>query len=299
MDINRWFNSLEKSLETPRSFLLGIKSRIVEDSQSSTGFKYFITYNPNRERRKELMENFQQKLFDQGIKISCHLCYQLDKPLISIFNKKYLLQEIPNKFPLLVGHSLLVNRKHNIKGDLPIIITKNVFEELQKISAEQEINIGRNHVEAGMSIKDHEHFHFLPRGVLKTDEGNFDWEPTSGYEISEFGEPFYRVKDSIFADLAIKGKSCCEIAGKLQENLISSKIIYVVNTTPDLINFAIRKDSLESQRHGYGISYGVNFVAQNREEFENVTRNELEKKAIDCVYLREKFDWSPFLEKVL
>ena len=296
MDIGKWFEVLE-SMGTPKSFLTGVESRIVEGSQHSD-LKYFITYNPNRDKRKELMETFQKKLSDRGIEISCHLCYQLGEENHPLFDKSYIFQEVPNKYPLLAGHSLLVGRSHNTTGNAPVIITKEIFDEIQRIEAEQEVNIGRNHVKAGMSIRDHEHFHFLPRRVLKTDRGEFDWEPTSGYELSEFGEPFYRIKSSPFADLAVKGKSAGSIAERLQRVLTDRQIIYTVNITPELINITIRRDSEVSQKNGYGISYGVNFVAQSRQEFEDATRQQLEDKAISVVYLREEFDWKPILGEI-
>ncbi len=72
---------------------------------------------------------------------------------------------IPNKYPSIRGHALLVAKQDNT---LDPTITREYLEAMVRLAHAYDVVSVRNHPQAGMSIPDHEHAHVLPRLVPTT-----------------------------------------------------------------------------------------------------------------------------------
>lgn len=292
MDIEKWYNAAAL-IGTPVHLLKSVQSRVVGDVKSS--WFYIMTYNSEREKRPVLTNNGNHSAGE------CPLCnVQRDYPGAKLIDERFFVYGLyPNKFPLGEGHSLALHYAHNKDGKYSDIICAEEISALQEMARKENLTIGRNHPKAGMSIAAHEHSHVFPRHFFKTSDGNFDYGPLRGYESSEFGLPFFRIKGPPFSDLAVSDQRAPELAAQIQEQFSEQGVVYTLFADAEFVSISPRilPDS-ETKKIGSGFSMGVGFVAKTQAEFEQATELGLEEKISSAIPLRENFDWRPFLDKL-
>ena len=81
---------------------------------------------------------------------------------------------MPNRYPAVRGHSLLVAKSHDESEEKSGPMENSRYlENIVEVCNKYHFSMGRNHARAGMSIPNHEHVHLLPRTVGSKVEGEF------------------------------------------------------------------------------------------------------------------------------
>lgn len=168
---------------------------------------YFLgIFSRNYAGKKDLIEKLRK---NEANKNSCFLCDNIEQAknignnLLLPFctYKNYVL--LPNRYPLVNNHSLLINKEHKAS-----LLNEDYLEKIIELSEKYGFLAVRNHPNSGMSIKDHEHIHLTPDKVkLKTGEDVFFNSLAESKLEKTSHDGVFIVKDSPFNILALKVNS--------------------------------------------------------------------------------------------
>jgi hypothetical protein len=115
---------------------------------------------------------------------------------------------MPNRYPLLRGHLLFVEKQHDKEGPkIGNTLTEHYLFEIVDLSQKYDLIALRNHAQAGMSIGNHDHFHLLP-GIVPTRTHGLVFHSglfASSLENTRYGKNIQKVTNADFDVLAISG----------------------------------------------------------------------------------------------
>lgn len=193
--MGRWYGALE-ALGTPGDFAK--KSRVLwypSSTHQGKGLIQVITDKGGYARRSELIardkqEAEQRKARGEGARwendgSSCMLCSPIGQAkdignnLVVPYGAYENYCWIPNKFPALDGHGLIVAKRHDAEGVGKVRQMRDTgyLEMIDDIAREHDLLVARNHKDAGMSCGEHEHSHVFPRELFnKLDLGDTIWD---------------------------------------------------------------------------------------------------------------------------
>ena len=313
--VKKWESALE-SYGTSRDFADNTEIYLLGNPENPLDIPIRVHIAHGYAQRKELMdkqrkESEERKARNLPLRWAndgnpCFLCDNvgqagdLGNNLILPFDtfEDYVL--MPNKYPIMRGHSLLCAKEHNKdkSGITPIYL-----ETLIKVSELYNFLVTRNHSRSGMSIPSHEHSHLDP-SLVNLNSGSsvyLNGLADSELESTEYGDGIFSVKQAQFDILAINGKNMVEHLFTLTHNLENRDEIFTFCYQPktrknDSTFFLTvhKKEDDAKVRSIPGAGKLVHHrVMQSLEEISYKDHNELAKE-----YLYEKgvFHWQDYFK---
>ena len=188
----------------------------------------------------------------------------------------------PNRFPVMLGHSLWVPKDH----DLPRItyaksLNKGELGEIFQIADKFNLVAMRNHPHDGMTIPQHDHFHLLPAAELKAAEHlvrmSINWDKS--YWSNSLSSPF--------ATLVIRPEAVLDRVVLILQNLERAKIVYTLCYYEGNLFVTPRRSSIVGQKVKIGGGIGFHVFDQSGAILNNNIKAYLPRVG--------EFNWNKFL----
>ncbi len=241
--IQNWNNALI-SYQTPIDFC-GETSifQVNGDSDSKSDSPIIVMSNRGFSLRKELMQMQREASKERREKMLpprwtndgdlCFLCDNVGQAestgtnLLLDFNtyKDHIV--VPNRYPIMRGHCLLVSKKHDGRN-LHSALSLEYFDTIANLAETYGFHIIRNHAQAGMSIPNHEHSHVIPRKLF-TDDGVevLSYYPQNyRFLRTDYGEGIFALEGSRFDTLGFDRRKAIDVFQKCLKELDRNKIIF-------------------------------------------------------------------------
>jgi hypothetical protein len=213
--IEKWKRALE-SYGTPVDFADGTVIDIVSNPMNDDNISFRLFQTNGYVNRFDLMKKQKEKSKLTLVSPwpnygdNCFLCDNVGQASVNGSNLILPWAEfeneilVPNRYPLVQKHSLLLSKQHNKKqiGNF----TNQYLDSLMKICSDYDLFANQNHPKAGMSIPNHQHCHLM-RGIIESRDGRFYTNSTltqSTLLPTEYDSSVFKPKESHFDTLAFK-----------------------------------------------------------------------------------------------
>lgn len=328
LDLERWGGFLRKwsdcleSYGTTPEFVYPTSYRQLPIEFSSGIFGFVCVTSPNNALRRELMKT-QERYIPKNSKYAhrtdiskCFLCQNVAQGIDHAEDPNYtgnnLIDRVndffimPNRYPSLLGHSLLVPINHDLTecrvnpaydpatGNAmypsePGKTRGNLISDADLASAIEACDKHhlaglRNHTLDAMSIPFHDHFHLMPMDLIP-----FSMAEKIAQEKAEtdFGAQVYTLRHTPFSTLLVqaeKSDGIPEVAGPLLRRMeLQNEVFTLVYHGGKLFVSPRNKEMVGDSRQSIGSGVAVHYL-------DNDSASHLEKLRA-LVPLQGRYDW--------
>jgi len=306
-----WEKSLT-SYGTPGNFGDNTTICLIENKENPSDLPITLMVNSGYAKRRELMkkqyeslllrgENSQKRWRNDGS--ACFLCDNVGQAqdigdnLVLPFDtyKEFLV--VPNRYPLIRGHFLLVAKQHDDgKKKFSNETSLEYLKTIVDICNKYDLHAIRNHPYAGMSIKEHEHCHLLPKELISNSgEMALIYVPPKSKIIQHEGH-VYRLEGTRFDTITFR-KRDVENFWKLLCRLDNYGVIFsfVYGSHPDVkenLFFITPHKKIDLNDAVAGESA---FYVKTNSEMGSFCYNEYIKMLEEYIYSKGTFQWDKYL----
>ena len=243
--LTKWESTLE-AYGTPGNFAEKSTLTVLLNPRNHEELSLHITCAEGYARRGELMEKQKEETakrvgqparWPNDGSLDCFLCDNVGQAQVQGDNLLLPWDRysegvlLPNKYPAVRGHMLLVKKEHDLTPDkINTIVTEAYLETMVDFAATYGLSSIRNHAKAGMSIPHHEHYHLYPR-LQDTASGEMvlPWGfITSALADTAYGKDVKSLAQSRFDTLAFTGVSAVQTVLKVTKNLEEDQQVFKI-----------------------------------------------------------------------
>ncbi len=284
--IENWSEALA-GYGTLRDFAKNTTVERVFNVQNLQELPFVVRYAEGYAQREKLMATQKKEaqlrrgqlpLWPHDGSLDCFLCDNVGQAKVRGDNLVFSWDTskdcvvLPNKYPSMTGHMLLVCKKHDdSKFKVPQIVSPHYLEQMMDLCNTYVLKAVRNHAKAGMSIPNHEHTHLSPLRVKEKSGAEISLCSLDYAELvpTLFGRSIYRLKESRFDTLCFSSEDIVDVSLKVMEKLERDNVIFTYIYTPHKFyltphNTTVKQD--KRRQYGGGGSGTYGWVGMKKEE---------------------------------